>query len=169
MPAFFPILETLLKRFDFSFISSIVAKRFPFIGVFSFEKRKMSAVAKPGEYRGWGMITVLFLNIDVWPSGSPFILEWDSMSKISHHCIQYKNSIIIFTERVIVNKVAVVGRLIRWKARFRMPGQASKRNVKEYISSTICSQRISAETLRVNKLAMKKFLKSLSSAVNVKL
>ena len=48
---FFPILETLLKRafsfrqrhlFRFSFISSIVAKRFPFIGVFSFGKRKKS-------------------------------------------------------------------------------------------------------------------------------
>ena len=48
MSALFPILETLLKRafwyrqhsscFDFTFISSIVAKRFPFIGVFSFGK-----------------------------------------------------------------------------------------------------------------------------------
>ena len=50
MLAFFPILETLLKSafwyrpcFDFSFISSIVAKRFPSIGVFSFwEMEKLS-------------------------------------------------------------------------------------------------------------------------------
>ena len=33
--------------FNFSFISSIVAKRFPFIGVFSFMKRKKSAGPSP--------------------------------------------------------------------------------------------------------------------------
>ena len=43
--------------FDFSFISLIVGKRFPFIGVFSFEKRKKSAENKSGTYCGWGMIT----------------------------------------------------------------------------------------------------------------
>ena len=79
MPAFCPILETLLKRafkyrscFDFSFISLIVAKLFPFIGVFSFGKWKKSAGAKCDEYSGWDMITVLFLaknwftSIDMW-------------------------------------------------------------------------------------------------------
>ena len=59
MSAIFPILETLQKRsfwyrqqllFRFSFIFSIVAKRFPFIGVFSFGKRKESAGVKSDEY-----------------------------------------------------------------------------------------------------------------------
>ena len=70
MPAFFlnPILKTHLKRgfwyrqqlvFRFSFISSVVAKRFPFIGVFNFGERKKSAGSKSGECDG--MITVLFL------------------------------------------------------------------------------------------------------------
>ena len=67
MSTFFPILETLLLGianscyFDFSFISSIVAKRFPFIGVFCFGKRKKLAVAKSGEYDSCVMNTVLFL------------------------------------------------------------------------------------------------------------
>ena len=58
--------------FDLSFMPWIVAKRFPFISVLSFGKRKKSAEAKSGEYGGWGMITVLFLvkssrtSIDVW-------------------------------------------------------------------------------------------------------
>ena len=58
MPAFFPILKTLLFRiansssFDCSFISSIVAKCFPFFGVFSFGKTKESAGVKSGEYGG---------------------------------------------------------------------------------------------------------------------
>ena len=38
--------------FDFSFISSIITKRFPFIGVFSFGKRKKSALAKSDDYCG---------------------------------------------------------------------------------------------------------------------
>ena len=42
---------------DFSFISSIIAKLYNFIGVFSFGKSKTSAGAKSGEYGGWGMIT----------------------------------------------------------------------------------------------------------------
>ena len=33
--------------FDFSFLSSIVAKRFPLIGIFSFGKRKKSAGPSP--------------------------------------------------------------------------------------------------------------------------
>ena len=47
--------------FNFSFISSIDTKHFPFIAVFSFGKRKKSAAAKSGQYGGWNMITVLFL------------------------------------------------------------------------------------------------------------
>ena len=45
--------------FDFSFISSIIAKRFSVFGVFSFGKKKYSAEAKSGEYCGWGIMTVL--------------------------------------------------------------------------------------------------------------
>ena len=58
--------------FDFSFISSIVEKRFSFIGFFSFGKRKKSAGAKSVEYGIWGIITILFLaknsstSINVW-------------------------------------------------------------------------------------------------------
>ena len=58
--------------FDFSFISAIVVKRFPFTGIFSFEKRKKLAGAKSGENGGWDLITVLFLpknsrtSIEVW-------------------------------------------------------------------------------------------------------
>ena len=70
--------------FDFSFISSIVAKRLPFIDVFSFGKRKMSTGAKSGEYGGWGMIMVLFLaknsrtSIDVWAGALTYrkIYDW---------------------------------------------------------------------------------------------
>ena len=75
MPAFFPILETLLKRAfrylansycsDFSFISSIAAKRFPFFGVFNFGKRKKSAMAKSVEYGAWGRIYSLRTTIDL--------------------------------------------------------------------------------------------------------
>ena len=75
MPAFFPILEILLKRafwhrqkllFPFFLLLFIIiiifiAERFPFIGVFSLGKRKKSPAVKFGEYSGWGMITVLFL------------------------------------------------------------------------------------------------------------
>ena len=46
--------------FDFSFISSIVAKPIFFIHVFSFGKRNKSAVAKSLVYLGWDMIMVLF-------------------------------------------------------------------------------------------------------------
>ena len=63
---FWNALFGIANSFCFTFISSIVAKRSPFIVVFSFEIRKESARAK------WGMITVLFLAknsrtcIDVW-------------------------------------------------------------------------------------------------------
>ena len=61
VPAFYPILEALLKRalgiansscFDFSFIFSIEAKFCPSIGVFSYGKSKMSVGAKFDEYGG---------------------------------------------------------------------------------------------------------------------
>ena len=62
MPAFFSNpRNTFEARFLVSFISSIAAKRLPFIGVFSFGKRKKSAGTKSGEYVDWGMITILFL------------------------------------------------------------------------------------------------------------
>ena len=47
--------------FHFSFISTIVAKRFPFVDVFSFGNRTKNAGAKYGEYGGWDIIAVLFL------------------------------------------------------------------------------------------------------------
>ena len=75
----FLILETLLKcafwyrqQLLFRFFSSIVTRRFPFIGVFRFRKRKKSTGAKSVGYGGWGMITVLLLaknpctSIDGW-------------------------------------------------------------------------------------------------------
>ena len=70
--------------FDFSFISSIVAKRIPFIGVFSFGKRKKSAWANSDEYGSWGMITLLLLaktssrSGDIWGGALSWckILHW---------------------------------------------------------------------------------------------
>ena len=47
--------------FDFYFFSSIIAKRFPFIGIAGFGKTKKSTGAKTGEYGGWSVINVLFL------------------------------------------------------------------------------------------------------------
>lgn len=70
MPDTFQTLETLLERaflywqqllFRVFFYLLNRCKHFPFIGVFSFQKKKKSAWAKVGEYGGWGMITVLFL------------------------------------------------------------------------------------------------------------
>ena len=57
VPAFFPILEELLictfwYVSDSVFISSIVAKRRPFMGLFNLGNRKKSQVAKSGEYGG---------------------------------------------------------------------------------------------------------------------
>ena len=58
--------------FELNFFSSVVAKHFPLISVFSFVKRKRSAGANYGKYGGWGMLAVLFLvtnprtNSDVW-------------------------------------------------------------------------------------------------------
>ena len=46
---------------DSVFISSIVAKRRPFMGLFNLGNRKKSQGAKSGEYGGCGMIMVLFL------------------------------------------------------------------------------------------------------------
>ena len=47
---------------DSVFISSIVAKRRPFMGLFNLGNRKKSQGAKSGEYDGWGIIAVLFLG-----------------------------------------------------------------------------------------------------------
>ena len=64
------------SSFDYSFISSIVVKHFPFIGVFSFGKRKKSAGSKSGEYGGFGIIMFLVLaktsrtSIIVWGAKS---------------------------------------------------------------------------------------------------
>ena len=102
MPAFFPILETLLKhavwcrqqllfRFFFYLLNQKKKKKlFLFIGVFSFGKRKKSAKAKYGKYGGWGMITVLILvknsrtSIDVWP---------DALSRSKIHDWIFHNSV----------------------------------------------------------------------------
>ena len=81
MPVFFQSSKLCWKSllgiansscFDFPFIFSIVEKRFPFIGVFSFWKRKMSAGAKSGINGGWGSLRFCFFaknsrtSIDVW-------------------------------------------------------------------------------------------------------
>ena len=48
------------------FITSILAKRLPFIGVFSFEKSKKTAGAKSGVYLGWGMMIGQKLIHNLW-------------------------------------------------------------------------------------------------------
>ena len=64
----FPISDALQKGafwhyqqllFDFSFLSLIVVKRFPFIGAFSFGKSENQRL--PKEYGSLGMFTVEFL------------------------------------------------------------------------------------------------------------
>ena len=57
VPAFFPILEALLgmslsSLSDSVFISSIVAKRRPFMGLFNLGNSKKSQGTKSGEYGG---------------------------------------------------------------------------------------------------------------------
>ena len=91
LPALFPILETLLKRV-FWYPQPIIAKRFPFNGVFSFGKRKKSAGARSFEYDGWGMITVLFLaknsrtSIDVWAN----VLSWCKIyDRFFHNSVRF--------------------------------------------------------------------------------
>ena len=72
--AFFPILETLLKRtfwyyqqllFPFFFYLAIVTKQVSFRSVFSFGNSQKSAGAKSGECGGWAMITLLFLTKEI--------------------------------------------------------------------------------------------------------
>ena len=50
-----------MEFLDFSFISLIVAKRFPLVGVCSLGKIKTSAAISSSECGGCGIITVLFL------------------------------------------------------------------------------------------------------------
>ena len=60
--------------------------------------------------------------------------------------------------------------LIRRKARVRIQGQTLKRNIKKKtVLRRIPFSRFLAKTLRVNKPAMKKFLKILSFGIDVKL
>ena len=80
--------------FNFSFISSIVAKRFPFIGVYSFGKSKKSVGVKSREYGRWGMIAVLFLaensctSIDVWAAALSWF--WNTHAKnIRKNCLAW--------------------------------------------------------------------------------
>ena len=69
MPAFFPILETLVKRcflycqqLLFRLFFNFVNHTLPFVGVFSFVKRKKSVAANSGKYGVWGIIMVLAKN-----------------------------------------------------------------------------------------------------------
>ena len=71
------------------FISSIVSKRRPFMGLFNLGNRKKSHGAKFGEYGGWGMITVLFsakklrtIN-DEWAGQNSAILKRTSLPHVS--------------------------------------------------------------------------------------
>ena len=60
--------------------------------------------------------------------------------------------------------------LIRRKAQIRILGQTSKRNLKEkYSFGDFPVSRLLAKTLRVNKHAIKKFLKNLLFVVDFKL
>ena len=80
---------------DSVFISSIEAKRRPFMGFFNLGNRKKSQGAKSGEDGGWGMITVLFLakklrtSNDEWAGQNSEILERTSLphpsEKIAWH------------------------------------------------------------------------------------
>ena len=100
MPAFFPnpqntsetrFLESPTAPVSIFLLSpQNVAKRLPFISVFSFGKRKKSPVAKSDEYCGWGMITGLFLvknsyiSIDVWAGALVFhnsVCFWRTASR----------------------------------------------------------------------------------------
>ena len=83
----------------FSFIASIVVKRFLFNGVFTFGKSKKSARAESGEYDGWGMITVLFLaknsriSTDVWAGALSWcnIHDWFFHNSVSFWRIALHN------------------------------------------------------------------------------
>ena len=59
--------------------------------------------------------------------------------------------------------------LIRRKARVRIPGQASKRNMKKTFLRRLPLSRFLAKILRVDKIAMKSFSKNLSFGVDFKL
>ena len=77
---------------DSVFISSIVAKRRPFMSLFNLGNRKKSQRAKSGEYGGWGMITVLFLAKKLRTSND----EWASQNsafwnELRCHTLQTQN------------------------------------------------------------------------------
>ena len=99
MLAFFPILETPLKgsfwhhRFccDFSFVSSIETKRFPFIGVFSFRKRKKSAGTN------YNLIEKIWIV---------FNISW-AMSMRRCFCSKFSSFWTIFTAARIMSKTSV--------------------------------------------------------------
>ena len=89
MPALFDIANT--SCFDFSFVFSIVAKLFSFIGIFSFEKSNKPAEPNSSEYSGWVMITILFLaknsrtSIDVWAGALSWCKMHDWLFHKPHH------------------------------------------------------------------------------------
>ena len=74
---------------DSVFISSIVAKRRPFMGLFNLGNRKKSQGAKSSEYGNWGMITVLFLAKNLQTSND----EWaGALSWCKSHVLFFHNS-----------------------------------------------------------------------------
>ena len=72
---------------DSVFISSIVAKRRPFMGLFNLGNRKKSQGAKSGEYGGWGMITLLFLAKKLRTSNDEWAgaLSWCKSHELFFH------------------------------------------------------------------------------------
>ena len=72
---------------DAALISSIVANRRPFIGLFNLGKRKKSQGAKSGEYGGWGMMIVLFLAKKLLTSNDVCAgaLSWCRIHECSFH------------------------------------------------------------------------------------
>lgn len=92
MPMPFPILETLLtcspsgmtlsSSDDAVFISSIVAKLRPFIGLFGVGNRKKSQEDKSGEHDCWGSIAILFLTAQLWKN---LVKVWQFRNEFRRH------------------------------------------------------------------------------------
>ena len=78
---------------------------------------------------------------------STFDIKYDSMNKLPLYAYQYIQRLLVLGND-IWQLVAVIQQAVCWlirrKARFHIPGQASKRNTKS-ISSAISSQQISGK------------------------